>query len=307
MKRILAWLLCACLLVSFTGCGMPADNSGGLKIVCSIFPQYDFLREITKGADVSLSLLLRPGQESHDYDPSSKDILSIHDCDMFVYVGGESDAWIDKTLQSVDTADKTILTLLNMVQPLQETHHAAHDHEHADAYDEHVWTSPANAVTIVDKLTAALCERDAKNAALYRENADAYTAKLLELDTAFEQAVQSAKRHTIVVADRFPLLYFTKRYDLHYKAAFAGCATSVEPASADVQALIETVKSQSIPVVFQMELSAGRVAQTVQENTGCEIRTFYACHNLSKNDFENGETYLSLMYKNLSALKEALT
>lgn len=309
MKKIVALLLSICLLFAFTGCGGNTAANGGIKIVCSVFPQYDFLREITKGTDVSLSLLLRPGQESHDYDPSSKDIASIHTCDMFVYVGGESDSWIDKTLQSVDVSDKTVLKLMDMVEPLCEQHdhdHDAHNHAHAETYDEHVWTSPANAIVIVDKLLHALCTLDEKNAEVYRTNAAGYTAKLQTLDTDFEQTVDTAARKTIVVADRFPLLYFVERYGLSHHAAFAGCATSVEPASADVYALIDTVKSEDIPVIFRMELSAGQVAETVKENTGCEIRTFYACHNLSKTDFENGETYLSLMQKNLTALREAL-
>ncbi len=302
MKRIVTLLAALCLLLTFVGCNT-APQSSGVKIVCSVFPQYDFLREITKGADVSLSLLLRPGQESHDFDPSSQDIAAVHNCDMFVYVGGESDSWIDKTLQTVDATDKTVLKLMDMVEPLCEE---AHEHAHEETYDEHVWTAPKNAVIIVDKLLTALVAADAQNAELYRKNAAEYTAKLQALDANFEQVVKTAKRNTIVVADRFPLLHFVERYGLSYHAAFAGCATSVEPASADVQALIDTVKTENIPIIFQMELSAGQVAQTVQESTGCEIRTFYACHNLSKIDFQNGETYLSLMQKNLTTLKEAL-
>ncbi len=307
MKKMVAVLSAICLLLAFTGCSGDMTETDGIQIVCSAFPQYDFLREITKNTDVSLTLLLRPGQESHDYDPSSQDIAAVHSCDMFVYVGGESDSWIDKTLQSVDTTNKTVLKLMDMVEPLCEEHdYEQHDHAHEETYDEHVWTAPQNVIAIADKLLAALCALDAQNAEIYRANAAAYTARLRALDADFKDTVATAKRKTIVVADRFPLLYFTESYGLSYHAAFAGCAASVEPASADVQALIDTVKAESIPIVFQMELSAGQVAQTVKENTGCEVRTFYACHNLSKTDFENGETYLSLMQKNLITLKEAL-
>lgn len=305
MKKMIAVLLTACFALSLAGCSGTPKNAG-ISIVCSVFPQYDFLREITKDTDAALTLLLRPGQESHDYDPSSQDIAAVHGCDMFVYVGGESDSWIDKTLQSVDVTDKTVLKLMDMVEPLCEHDHEAHDHTHEETYDEHVWTAPKNAVVIVDRLLTALCAADPQNAEAYRANAAAYTAKLQALDADFEQTVAGAARKTIVVADRFPLLYFTDSYRLSYRAAFAGCAASVEPASADVQALIDAVKSQNIPVVFQMELSAGQVAQTVKENTDCEVRTFYACHNLSKTDFENGETYLSLMQKNVITLREAL-
>lgn len=307
MKRLLCCVFCFCVLLTAGGCAVQQETEP-FSIVCSAFPQYDFLRELTAGAPVSLSLLLKPGQESHDYDPSSRDIASIHHCDVFVYVGGESDSWIDRVLQSVDTTDKAVVRLMDMVAPVCEEHHHEehHHHAHEETYDEHVWTSPQNAVTLVAGLLDTICQRDPQNAALYRQNAAAYTQKLQALDAAFEQTVQSAARQTIVVADRFPLLYFTTTYRLTHHAAFAGCATAVEPASADVQALIQTVKRENIPVVFQMELSESPLAQTVREQTGCEVRTFYACHNLSKTDFENGETYLSLMQKNLTVLKEAL-
>jgi len=299
MKKLLALLLAALCCLSLAACGNPQTDT--VNIVCSAFPQYDFLREITKGVDVNLTLLLKPGQESHDFDPSSKDIASIHTADMFVYVGGESDSWIDKTLETVNTENKTVLTLMDMVEPHEE--HEGHDH----GYDEHVWTSPANAIMIANELSEALCEIDEKNADTYRKNLSVYLDKLFALDTAFENAVKEGKRQTIVVADRFPLLYFCEEYGLAYHAAFAGCAASVEPASADVRALIDTVKAQNIPVIFKMELSAGGVAETIAESTGAKVATFYACHNLSKTDFENGETYLSLMQKNLTVLKEALS
>ncbi len=298
MKKMLAVLLAVLLCVGPAACG--SADTGKVKIVCSAFPQYDFLREITEGTDVTLTLLLKPGQESHDYDPSSKDIAAIHASDMFVYVGGESDSWIDKTLETVDTADKTVVRLLDMVEPHEE--HKGHDH----GYDEHVWTSPANAVIIANALYEKLCAIDAENTEIYRKNLAAYTGELSALDAAFQSTVETGKRKTIVVADRFPLLYFCERYGLSYHAAFAGCAASVEPASADVSALIDTVKAENIPVIFQMELSAGGVAKTVAESTGAKVAVLYACHNLSKTDFENQETYLSLMQKNLEALKEAL-
>lgn len=307
MKKLLCLLLSVLLSFGLTACG-GTQTADGLEIVCSTFPQYDFLREITRGTDVSLRLLLRPGQESHDYDPSSQDIAALHRCDLFVYVGGESDAWIDKTMQSVDVTDKTVLKLMDMVPPIcAEHHHEEHNHSHTEeTYDEHVWTSPHNAAVIATRLTETVCELDTANADTYRKNADAFIEALDALDAAFQQTVDAAARREIVVADRFPLLYFTHRYGLSHHAAFAGCAASVEPASADVQALIDTVNEHRIPVVFRMELSAGTVAEAVAEQTGCEVRTFYACHNLSKTDFDNGETYLSLMQKNLTVLKEAL-
>ncbi len=299
MKRVFAVLLAAFCLLSLFGCG--TTDTDTIKIVCSAFPQYDFLREITKDTNVQLTLLLRPGQESHDYDPSSKDIAAIHAADMFVYVGGESDSWITKTLETVNTENKTVLKLVDMVEPVTE--HEGHDH----GYDEHVWTSPDNAIIIANKLCENISTIDAQNADLYRKNLSIYLDKLFALDTAFEKVVAQGNRKTIVVADRFPLLYFCETYGLSYHAAFAGCAASTEPSSADVAALMNTVKAENIPVIFKMEMSSGGVAETIAESTSAKVCTFYSCHNLSKTDFENGETYLSLMQKNLDVLKEALS
>ncbi len=298
MKKLLGLVLAVLMCIGLIGCSHTDTDT--VKIVCSAFPQYDFLRAITVGTNVNITLLLRPGQESHDYDPSSKDIAAIHAADMFVYVGGESDSWIDKTLETVDTENKTVLKLIDMVEP--HTEHEGHDH----GYDEHVWTSPANAVMIANTLCESLCAIDAQNAAVYRKNLSVYLDKLFALDAAFEKVVNQGNRKTIVVGDRFPLLYFCEEYGLSYHAAFAGCAASTEPSSADVAALINTVKAENIPVVFKMELSAGGVADTIAESTGAKVLTFYSCHNLSKTDFEAGETYLSLMNKNLESLKEAL-
>ncbi len=310
--RLIAFGVALLCLLSAVGCSAREKEEPTLSVVCTLFPPYDFLREITAGVDgVELTLLLKPGQESHDYDPSSQDILKIHDADLFVYGGGESDDWIDRVLQSVDTQNKTVISLMDTVSPLStETvegmEHDLEEHHEDTEYDEHVWTDPENAITIVKALGDAVTRLDPDSANAYRENTAAYTAKLEALDAAFQTAVDTAARRTIVVADRFPLLYFCRAYDLQYYAAFSGCAASVEPSSATVQFLIDTVKQQQIPAVFQMELSAGGLAGTISENTGCKVMTIYSCHNLSQEDFDNGETYLSLMRKNLDALKEVL-
>ena len=309
--RLFCLLLCCSLFLG--GCGSPrADSSADtIKVVCTIFPPYDFVRQVAQGVEkVQIKMLLKPGQESHDYDPSSEDILAIHDCDLFLYGGGESDSWIDGMLDSVDLSGKTVISMMEKVElSLEEQKEGMEADPQEDAheeYDEHVWTSPLNAMTISQEICDALCGIDPTNAALYRQNTEDYIAQLTELDNAFSAAVAAGEKGTIVVADRFPLKYFTDRYGLDYYAAFSGCAASVEPSSATVQFLIDKVKELDLKVVFQMDLSQGLVADTVAEASGAKVLTFYSCHNLSKNDFEQGETYLSLMYKNLDALKEAL-
>ena len=299
MKKILAVLTAILLLFSFAGCKENQKQQDTLQIVCSAFPQYDFLREITKGTPVTLTLLLKAGQESHDYDPSSADMTAIYECDLFVYVGGESEHWVKKTLDALAVQDEKVYSLIGTA-PLH--HHEGHDHQD----DEHIWTAPENAMKIVQGLTEKLCEMDTENKEIYTQNAAAYIEKLQQLDNTFQDIVASAKRQKIVVADRFPLLHFCESYGLRYEAAFTGCAASVEPDSEKVAALIQTVKNENIPAIFQTELSAGGLAQTVKEHTGCRVLTFYSCHNLSKEQFETGETYLSMMYQNADALKEAL-
>ncbi len=313
MKRVIAFCLSLLCLFPVAGCGQTKEEPASLSVVCTLFPPYDFLREITAGVeDVELILLLKPGQESHDYDPSSQDILKIHDCSLFVYGGGESDNWIDRVLQSVDTENKTVISLMDTVTPLTEEtaegmeHTEENGHDHTDGYDEHVWTDPGNAIIITKALCQAMCALDPDRADTYRANTDGYIGKLQALDAELEATVAGAIRRTIVVADRFPLLYFCRAYGIDYYAAFSGCAASVEPSSATVRFLMDKVRQQNIPAVFQMELSAGGLAETIAENTGCDVMTFYACHNLTQADFDGGETYLSLMQKNLSALQEVL-
>lgn len=303
IKRLCIYVLSAVLLCTFIGCAAPAAHTG-ISIVCANFPAYDFLREITAGSEeITLTLLLKAGQESHDYDPSSKDIAAIHAADIFVYGGGISDGWIDNVLSSVDTTDKTVIALTSLVPPLA----TAHDHQdglHQEVYDEHVHTAPANAITIASALADAVYAKVA-DSTLYYENTATFIANLQALDADFKATVAAAENPTIVMADRFPLAYFCKAYGITYHAAFAGCSASVEPSSGTVQTLINTVQTQALPIVFQSELSDGKLAKTVADATGAQVRTLYACHNISKTDFDNGEGYLSLMRKNLAVLKEA--
>ncbi|NLW78707.1 MAG: zinc ABC transporter substrate-binding protein [Ruminococcaceae bacterium] len=297
------------------GTGQPAGaEPGKLSVVTTVFPQYDFTREIA-GDHITLTMLLPPGAESHSYEPTPQDIITIQNCDVFIYVGGESDAWIEDILASMDTADKTVLTLMDMVEVKEELVVEGMEEEHGDAspdeaepaeYDEHVWTSPKNAMLIVQALADTLCTLDAANADAYRQNADAYLARLTELDAAFEAVVSTAARNTLIFGDRFPFRYFADAYGLSYYAAFPGCSTQSEPSAATVAFLIDKVKAEGIPVVFHIELSSEKMADTICEDTGAQKRLFHSCHNVSKAELDAGTSYLSLMLQNVEALKEAL-
>jgi zinc transport system substrate-binding protein len=286
-----------------------------IQVTATIFAPYDFVRQVA-GDRVNLSMLLPPGAESHSFEPAPRDIITIQNSDIFIYIGGESDAWVDRILDSMDTGNIRIIKLMDTVEVVEEEIVEGMEEEEypllapgialEPEYDEHIWTSPANAVRIVEAITGALCEADAGNAVLYRQNADAYVAQLHELDEAFQRVVDSAKRKTIVFGDRFPFRYFAGRYGLEYYAAFPGCSTETEPSAATVAFLIDKIKSEKIPVVFHIELSNERMADTISAETGAKKLMLHACHNISKTDFEKGLGYLDLMRQNVDNLKEAL-
>ena len=315
MKRIIS-LIFAILLLSpaLAGCkqvGNPANGNSGDKIsvVATIFAPYDFVREIV-GDKADITMLLPPGSESHSFEPTPQHIITIQDCDVFIYVGGESDAWVDGILQSMDTKNMKIITLMDCVTVVEEVvvegMEEDDEEEEGIAYDEHVWTSPKNAKLIVQNISDTLCEADEANASAYKQNTSAYLGKLDELDTAFKEVVEVAVRKTIVFGDRFPFRYFADAYGLDYFAAFPGCSTETEPSAATIAFLIDKVKNENIPVVFRAELSNGKMANTISEATGAKVLLLHACHNISKDDFQNGASYLELMTQNVDALKEAL-
>ena len=322
-------LLCGSLLA---GCGTEraegvseeVQDDGRISVVTTIFPQYDFVRQIA-GENVELKMLLKPGEETHSYEPTPQDIIAIQNSDIFIYVGGENDAWVEDILESMPEADMRTLKLMDCVDTVEEEHvegmqeQPGHSHEEEESHedeteeehsvheiDEHVWTSPVNASAIVDKIKELLVQADPENRQTYEENAEAYEAELAELDAEFRDVVDNAGRSLVVFGDRFPFRYFADEYGLDYYAAFPGCASDTEPSAATMAFLINKVKEEEIPAVLKMELSNENIANAIAEATGTEVRTFYSCHNLTAEEFEDGETYLSMMQKNVETLKEVL-
>lgn len=332
-RRRAVSILTACSLLfagALTGCGADrveneADN-GKISVVTTIFPQYDFVRQIA-GDSVDLKMLLKPGEETHSYEPTPQDIIAIQNSDIFIYVGGENDAWVEDILDSMSEADMVTLKLMDCVDTLEEEHvegmqeqpghthedeeDVHHEDEEEDAHsvheiDEHVWTSPVNASQIVEQIKDLLVESDPDNEQVYEANAAAYEEELAELDEEFRSVVDSAERSLVIFGDRFPFRYFADEYGLDYYAAFPGCASDTEPSAATMAFLINKVREEKVPAVLKMELSNENIASAIAEATGTEVRTFYSCHNLSAEEFEEGETYLSMMQKNVETLKEVL-
>ncbi len=288
MKKILPLLLV--FLLIFTGCGMQNDEEKedeGIKIVATIFPQYDFLREITKNTDTSLEMLISPGKEVHGFESTLSDVSKISECDLLVYTGSEDDKWIEDVPQS----ENTRLALCDIITAYE---------------DEHVWTSPKNAIIIVQTLCDTLCSIDEKNADIYKENTSSYISELEELDSEFEDTIKKSDTKALVFAERFPFLNFAKDYGIEYYSAFEGCSTETEAGIKTINFLAEKVKEENIPAIFTIEFSDGVVAEKISEETGAEILLCHSCHNVTEEEFENGETYLSLMTQNLKNIKTAL-
>lgn len=289
MRKVLLLLLAfVCCIV--TACEKPQEASG-VTVITSNFPLYDFVRAIG-GERVDVTMLIKPGVESHSFEPTPKDMIAIEKADLFLYMGGESEAWVESLSKSGSVA---------MLECFEEEHDG-HDH----GADEHLWTSPKNAMKMAETICDELCHIDPENKEFYQENLNIYLGKLTALDERFSQIVQNGERNTIVFGDRFPFFYFASEYGLSYLAPFKGCASQSEPSAAVLAELINTVKTEGIPVVFYLELSNQSIAKAISEATGADMRLFHSCHNVSLQEWEKGETYLSLMNRNADWLEEAL-
>lgn len=323
MKRLFALLLAAALAMGLCGCGPQTKaDDGRLQVVCTVFPYYDFARQIG-GDDVDVTLLVAAGKETHSFEPTPLDVITLSEADVFLYNGGESEAWVDDILSAAGENIAVTLPLMPQVSALAEEWaegmegaHDEHDHDDNDGhghdsddieYDEHVWTSPVLAKTLCQAICDALCQADPEHRDGYQVRLADYLAQLDDLDEAFRDVVAAGQRRLLVFGDRFPLLYFCREYGLDYRAAFHGCASDTEPSLATLKYLIDKVEDEEIPVVYTIELSSQKVAQAIAETTGAKVLTFQSCQTVSRQDMEAGATYLSLMERNVEALKEGLS
>lgn len=299
MKKC-ALLLLLCL--SLCGCAPASPEANELRIVATLFPQYDFAREICKDR-ASITLLLPPGMDSHSYAPTPQDVLKATEADLFIYTGAALEPW---SAQLAENASGAVLDASSGIPLLDGGHiHASSAHESAEAdTDPHIWTNPQNAVRMTETICEAVCALDPENAGFYRQNADLYIEKLSALDAEFEAAVAAAPRKKLVFGGHFAMRYFTNRYGLSYLAAFDACSGEAEPSPSVLLEIIEEMKSEGVPAVYFNELSTPRTALLIAEETGAKALLLHSCHNLSKTEQE--ETYLSLMYRNLENLKIGL-
>lgn len=327
MKKILALLLALWIPAAVLfGCA-PQDDSAAsnkLNIVTTIFPAYDWVREIL-GAETDraeITMLLDSGVDLHSYQPTVDDIVKISDCDLFLYVGGESDGWVEDALKNAPNKDRTVINLLDVLgdsvkeeETVEGMQEEDHDHEDADGheeeaeYDEHIWLSLKNAQVLVAAISEALQESDPARKDTYAANAAAYVEKLSALDGEYRAAVDSGKYKTLLFGDRFPFRYLADDYGLDYYAAFPGCSAETEASFETISFLAKKADELKLPCVLTIEGTQHKIAETVVQNTAQKNQQILAMDSMqavTANDAASGASYLSIMEKNLSVLKKAL-
>ncbi len=333
-KILETWLifLAMFLLYALSGCAQGStlhegakEADGRLRIVTTLFPYYDFTRQVA-GDAAEIFLVLPAGMDSHSFEPTPADIRLLQTADVIICNGGAMEQWLDRVLAALDCSKMTVIRMMEHVDVVQEEiaagmeagehTHEGHIHGESDKdgetgheeveYDEHIWTSPVNATEITQVIAETLSKEDPQNAAVYMAGCDGYREKLAALDAEFRQICAGAEHDTIVMGDKFPLRYFADEYGLHYRAAFSGCSTDTEPSARTIAGLIETVRSEDLPAVYYLELSSRRVAEIIGEETGARPLLFHSCHNVTRREFENGITYLELMEQNAENLREGL-
>ena len=314
MKRVLSLILALVMLFSLAACS-GAERRARVQIVTTSFPLYDWTRNVAKDVDgVEITWLMDSGVDPHSFQPTTKDLVFVSDCDVFVCVGGESEAWADDAVASMKNENAVVVKLLDGLQEAalaEEDVPGAepeHEEEEEGALDEHIWMSLRAASICVDLICGALCEADSANDDVYRMNADDYKTQLSALDQAYTEAVASSELDTILVADRFPFRYLAEDYGLNYFAAFAGCSAETEASFQTVLGLSQKADELGLPVILVTENSTGDIADAVSEGSQNEpaIRTLDSLQSVTAEIAADGVTYLSIMERNLDVLKEAL-
>lgn len=319
MKKFLSVFVALALLV-FAGC---ANNQGvkasekSLSIVTTIFPTYDFIREILgeKADDASITVLTNSSTDLHNYQPTADDIIKIYNCDMFVYVGGESDLWVGDVLKQDTNKDMVVVNLFDVlgdkvkteeyVEGMEHDHDYEHDEEHEHEQDEHVWLSLLNTKTICSYLADKLCEIDSDNKNIYSENINFYVSKLDELNAQYQDVINKAENKTLLFADRFPFRYLVDDYGLEYYAAFSGCSAESEASFETVIFLANKIDELGLNSVLTIDGSTNQIAKTVIENTANKNQEILTLNSM-QSAYDINDSYISIMSKNLEVLKQAL-
>ena len=327
-SKIMALALSS-LIVPFCASCNTTGSGDKMSIVTTIFPEYDWVMNILgdKKDNADVTLLLDNGIDLHSYQPTPKDIVTISKCDLFIYVGGESDEWVDDALKQAINKDMKVINLMEtlgdaikeeeVIEGMEEEDHdheegEDHDHDHEEEeveYDEHVWLSLKNAEVIVKEIGKSLSVIDKENADYYNGNVTTYVNKLKDLDSRYDVAVKAGTKDTLLFADRFPFRYLVDDYNLKYYAAFVGCSAETEASFETIKFLANKVDELGLNVILKIESSDGGIASTVKDattNKNQTIMTMDSLQSASTKEYKAGRNYLSVMEQNLTVLKEAV-
>lgn len=302
-KIIVVLFFCFCFVFVFCACGNEGKTkkegpNKNIKIVTTIFPQYDFVRHLTKGiSNVEVLMLSPPGTDVHCFEPTPRNIDDIRSADMFIYVGGKSDSWVEKIIDSVEDKKCSVVSLFGILRK-----------DEKKSEDEHVWTSVLNCIKIVEFLGMELCGIDKTNKEKYLKNMKEYTEELSILDKKFKDVVKNKNMDFVVFADKFPFTYLFNDYKVDCVKAHHNCSSKSEVSPSEIAKIIKLVKDNKIKIILKTEgTTDDSVAKTISKETGARILTLNSCHTCSKKDFENGKTFLEFYKENLEILKEALS
>ena len=311
MKKILSLILSVIICLPFCACSKKNEDET-LKVICTIFPQYDFVREIA-GDCVSVEMLLPFSVESHDFSFDSltvAELKKVASADMFIYIGGPSDNdWVEELKKTVKNDKTEYLPLLSATECLAEelsnhSEHDGHDHSNEENIDEHIWTSPKRAIEIVNLIEEKLCQLDAENSDIYRQNANDYKAELLKADQELVALTPNATK--LIFADRFAFRYLCYDYGFSYEAAFPGCSAATDPSVAQIALLTKSAKDSNAKSIFYLENSEPSFAQNVANSCNAKAVMLHSGHTVSKKDFQDGISYLSILKSNIKKISEAL-
>ncbi|MBR3573871.1 MAG: zinc ABC transporter substrate-binding protein [Lachnospiraceae bacterium] len=314
-KKIALFMITMMVICSLGACSSPAGTGDDkISIVTTIFPEYDWVMNVlgNNPASAEVTLLLDNGVDLHSYQPTAEDIMKIATCDMFIYVGGESDRWVEDALSEAVNKDMVVINLLEVLGDSVKEEEVVEGMQEEDEteYDEHVWLSLKNAVICTEAISHALQDKvDPDNSIEYAENSAEYTGKLLSLDEEYKETIGNSRMNTLLFGDRFPFRYLTDDYDLNYYAAFVGCSAETEASFETVTFLAGKVDELNLGCILTIETSDGKIAETIRDNTSTgdqKILVLDSLQSVTMDDINNGVTYLSIMKENLNVLSEAL-
>ncbi|MBR5667950.1 MAG: zinc ABC transporter substrate-binding protein [Lachnospiraceae bacterium] len=317
MKKAFALVLTLVLAIGLLSACGTGKNSDKLQIVTTVFPEYDWVKNVLgdRASSAEITLLCDNGVDMHSYQPTAEDVMKISTCDLFIYVGGESDAWVKKALENPKNKKRVVINLMEVLGENAKQEETVEGMENEDGeedeaeYDEHVWLSFGNAVTFSDRIAAELGKLDPDHAQEYRDNAKQYAEKLGALKAEYQKAVDASAKKTLLLADRFPFRYLVDEFGLSYYAAFKGCSAETEASFETVIFLAGKADELGLNTVLTIDGGSRKIAEAVISNTkdkNRQILSLNSMQSVTKKDIEAGTTYLSVMTDNLEVLKQAL-